>query len=39
VFLVVRKRAGGPWQFPEAAHQPGETIREVRRRVWRAGAR
>jgi hypothetical protein len=30
VFLVVRKSANGPWQFPQAAHSAGETVRQVR---------
>lgn len=32
VFLVVRK-ADGSWQFPQAAHGAGETIRQARRCV------
>ena len=30
VFLVVRKTATAPWQFPACEHRPGETIREAR---------
>ena len=35
VYLLVRK-AGGAWQFPQAAHETGETVRKVR--LTRSGA-
>ena len=34
VFLVVRKQSG-QWQFPQAVHSPGETVRQARRALLR----
>jgi hypothetical protein len=32
LYLVVRK-SSGQWQFPQAAHAPGETVRQARCRA------
>ena len=29
MYLVVRK-SSGKWEFPQAAHAPGETVRQAR---------